>query len=74
MVLTSSLAANNLDVQTVLNWFGVAILVAAVAVLVLMLGIFVGGVSSNLLATLGNRRREWRKMEQAKSGCGVYYI
>lgn len=34
-----------------------------VVVLVLMFGIFVGGCSSNLMATLGHGRHEWRKME-----------
>lgn len=70
-VLTSSFAANNLDVQSVSYWFGVAVLATVVVVVVLMLGILVGGFSSNLVATLGHGRRERRKMEQAKSGCGA---
>lgn len=73
-VLTSSLAAKNFDVQKVSYWFGVAVLLTVVVVVVLMLGILVGGFVSNLLSALGHGRRTLAKMDMSKidiPGCGV---
>lgn len=68
-VLTSSLAEGNIDVHKVSYWFGVAVLLTVVVVVVLMLGILVGGFVSNLLSALGHGRRRLGKIHPAD--CGV---
>lgn len=61
-VLTSSPAVGNHAVQEVSYWFGVGSLVTVAVVLVLMLLIFMGSFSSNLLETLHHARRGQKKI------------
>lgn len=63
VVLTSSPGVANHAVQKVSYWFGVASLITVAVVLVLMLLIFIGSFSSNLLETLNHARRGQKKIE-----------